>query len=67
VTFANGGDNIGVYVPVFTITNTAGLITYCAAFLLMVGIWCALGLVSRADRWSRARCRTLVTSCYLSC
>lgn len=44
VTFANGGDNIGVYVPVFTTTNTAGLITYCAAFLFMVGIWCALGL-----------------------
>ncbi|GAA1238880.1 cadmium resistance protein CadD (predicted permease) [Oryzihumus leptocrescens] len=44
VTFANGGDNIGVYVPVFTTTNAAGLVTYCAAFLVMVGIWCALGL-----------------------
>lgn len=44
VTFANGGDNIGVYVPVFTTTDTAGLITYCAVFLVMVGIWCALGL-----------------------
>lgn len=44
VTLANGGDNIGVYVPVFAITNTAGLITYCAVFLVMVGIWCALGL-----------------------
>jgi cadmium resistance protein CadD (predicted permease) len=44
VTLANGGDNIGVYVPVFATTNTAGLITYCAVFLVMVGIWCALGL-----------------------
>lgn len=44
VTFANGGDNIGVYVPVFTTTNAAGLVTYCAVFLVMVGIWCMLGL-----------------------
>jgi cadmium resistance protein CadD (predicted permease) len=44
VTFANGGDNIGVYVPVFATTDTAGRITYCAVFLVMVGIWCALGL-----------------------
>jgi cadmium resistance protein CadD (predicted permease) len=59
VTLANGGDNIGVYVPVFTTTNTAGLVTYCAAFLVMVGIWCRLGLflatrpmVARAlSRW----------------
>ena len=44
MTLANGGDDIGVYVPVFATTNTAGLITYCTVFLVMVGIWCALGL-----------------------
>ena len=44
VTFANGGDNIGVYVPVFATTDAAGLVTYCAVFLLMVAVWCALGL-----------------------
>ncbi|HET7659679.1 MAG TPA: cadmium resistance transporter [Oryzihumus sp.] len=44
VTFANGGDNIGVYVPVFTTTDTAGLITYCAVFLVLVGVWCTVGL-----------------------
>jgi cadmium resistance protein CadD (predicted permease) len=44
VTFANGGDNVGVYVPVFTTTTAAGLITYCTVFSIMVGIWCALGL-----------------------
>ena len=43
VTFANGGDNIGVYVPVFTTTNSSGLLTYCVVFLVMVGGWCALG------------------------
>ncbi len=37
VTFANGGDDIGV--PVFTATNTTDLITYCAVFLVMVGLF----------------------------
>lgn len=43
VTFANGGDNIGVYLPVFTTTDTAGVVTYCAVFLILVGAWCGLG------------------------
>jgi cadmium resistance protein CadD (predicted permease) len=43
VTFANGGDNIGVYVPVFATTGTGAVATYCAVFLVMVGAWCALG------------------------
>jgi cadmium resistance protein CadD (predicted permease) len=33
-------------VPVFTTTNAASLATYAAAFLVMVGAWCALGLFS---------------------
>jgi cadmium resistance protein CadD (predicted permease) len=59
VTLANGGDNIGVYVPVFATTDTSGLVTYCVVFLVMVGVWCAAGhflatrpLVARAlSRW----------------
>lgn len=43
VTFANGGDNIGVYVPVFANAGTGGLVTYCAVFLVMVAAWCAAG------------------------
>jgi cadmium resistance protein CadD (predicted permease) len=43
VTFANGGDNIGVYLPVFATTNAVGVVTYCAVFLVMVGLWCAAG------------------------
>jgi cadmium resistance protein CadD (predicted permease) len=42
-TFANGGDNIGVYVPVFTNVGTSGTIVYCVVFLLLVGVWCAAG------------------------
>jgi cadmium resistance protein CadD (predicted permease) len=42
-TFANGGDNIGVYVPVFTNTGISGTIVYCVVFLVLVGVWCAAG------------------------
>ncbi|KRF11479.1 cadmium transporter [Nocardioides sp. Soil797] len=36
VTFANGGDNIGVYVPVFLTVGTGALIAYCIVFLTLV-------------------------------
>jgi cadmium resistance protein CadD (predicted permease) len=42
-TFGNGGDNIGVYVPVFTSVGTSGTIVYCVVFLVLVGVWCAAG------------------------
>ena len=41
VTFANGGDNIGVYVPVFTVAGTSGMTVYTIVFLIGVAIWCA--------------------------
>ena len=41
VTLANGGDNIGVYVPVFTVTGSLWL--YVVVFLVLVGVWCAAG------------------------
>ncbi|SDM87690.1 Cadmium resistance protein CadD, predicted permease [Lentzea albidocapillata subsp. violacea] len=43
VTFANGGDNIGVYVPVFTTAGTDGLVVFAAVFLILVAVWCAAG------------------------
>lgn len=36
VTFANGGDNIGIYVPVFLNVGTATVIIYCVVFLILV-------------------------------
>jgi cadmium resistance protein CadD (predicted permease) len=42
-TFANGGDNIGVYVPVFATTDTGGLVVFAVVFLALVAIWCAAG------------------------
>ncbi|WP_124054585.1 cadmium resistance transporter [Arcanobacterium ihumii] len=37
VTFANGGDNIGVYVPVFLSQGWAATVTYSLVFLVLVG------------------------------
>jgi cadmium resistance protein CadD (predicted permease) len=43
VTFANGSDNIGAYIPVFARTGIAGIAVYAAVFLILVGVWCAAG------------------------
>jgi cadmium resistance protein CadD (predicted permease) len=43
VTFANGGDNIGVYVPVFAVVGAGGMLAYIVIFLVGVAIWCAAG------------------------
>ncbi|MGO0577690.1 cadmium resistance transporter [Ornithinimicrobium panacihumi] len=38
ITFANGGDNIGVYVPVFASVSTTALVAYCIVFLALVPV-----------------------------
>lgn len=43
LTFANGSDNIGVYLPVFAKAGAAGITVYAAVFLVLVGVWCAGG------------------------
>jgi cadmium resistance transport/sequestration family protein len=40
VTFANGGDNIGIYVPLFANSNLAELAIICLTFLVLIGVWC---------------------------
>lgn len=42
VTLANGGDNIGVYIPLFAGNNLARLSVIIGVFFLMVGIWCLM-------------------------
>ncbi len=42
VTFANGGDNLSVYVPVFAIAGPSGMVAYVVVFLIGVAVWCAL-------------------------
>lgn len=42
VTFSNGGDNIGVYVPLFSNYNTISQITgLTVIFVMMTAVWCA--------------------------
>ncbi len=44
VTFADGSDNIGVYVPLFASHGTSiEITTLIAAFLVMTGVWCSVG------------------------
>lgn len=40
VTIANGGDNIGIYVPLFASTNLVGLSILIAVFFTLIAIWC---------------------------
>ena len=42
VTFANGGDNIGVYVPVFVTVGPAAVAAYSVVFLLLVAVLVAV-------------------------
>ncbi|MUL78545.1 cadmium resistance transporter [Mycolicibacterium sp. CBMA 226] len=43
VTFANGGDNLGVYVPMFAVAAGGTVALYVTVFLVGVGVWCAAG------------------------
>lgn len=43
VTLANGGDNIGVYVPVFAVAGASGMVVYASVFLIGVAVWCLAG------------------------
>ncbi|MBW4639411.1 MAG: cadmium resistance transporter [Gloeocapsa sp. UFS-A4-WI-NPMV-4B04] len=40
VTFANGGDNIGIYVPLFASSNGWSLLVIISVFFLLVGLLC---------------------------
>ena len=40
VTFANGGDNISIYVPLFANSSWEGLLAILGVFFSMVGVWC---------------------------
>lgn len=59
VTFANGGDNIGVYVPVFVSVSWSAVLAYCIVFLLLVAAlvflakWISSGkpIAEALERW----------------
>ncbi|MEK3992907.1 CadD family cadmium resistance transporter [Robertmurraya sp. FSL R5-0851] len=43
ITFANGGDNIGIYVPYFSTLNSSELWITVVIFFIMVAVWCFIG------------------------
>jgi cadmium resistance protein CadD (predicted permease) len=43
VTFSNGGDNIGVFTPLFRSLPIGGAILTASGFMALVGVWCLLG------------------------
>jgi cadmium resistance protein CadD (predicted permease) len=44
VTFSNGGDNIGVYKPLFAKYSSAfEVTTLISVFMTMTAVWCAIG------------------------
>jgi cadmium resistance transport/sequestration family protein len=43
VTFANGGDNIGIYTPLFASSDPVQLGILLSVFFLLVGVWCYAG------------------------
>ena len=42
ITIANGGDNIGVYIPLFASLTWSGKTTMAFIFLLMTFVWCMI-------------------------
>ncbi|MBD3884116.1 cadmium resistance transporter [Phormidium tenue FACHB-886] len=40
VTFANGGDNVGIYVPLFASCTWESLAVVLGVFFSLVGVWC---------------------------
>ena len=44
LTLANGADNIGIYVPLFTSMNLMGIIVTVIIFMLLIALWCFIAL-----------------------
>ena len=52
VTIANGGDNLGVYIPVFAAQSWAGITVIAAMFLVFTVLWCGLAAAAvRHPAW----------------
>lgn len=44
VTFANGGDNIGIYIPLFASMSLVEIFVTTIIFVLLIALWCFIGL-----------------------
>jgi cadmium resistance protein CadD (predicted permease) len=44
VTVSNGGDNLGIYTPLFAVYNSIDqFIIFIAIFMIMTALWCSIG------------------------
>jgi cadmium resistance transport/sequestration family protein len=57
ITVINGGDNLGVYMPLFASMNAYGLFITATIFLILVGFWCILGFKLVNNRLLRDKIR----------
>jgi cadmium resistance protein CadD (predicted permease) len=51
VTLANGGDNIGIYVPLFASSTLTSLSIILGVFGVMVGLWCGIAYQLTRHLW----------------
>jgi cadmium resistance protein CadD (predicted permease) len=51
VTFTNGGDNLGVYGPLFAGMSPGNISIVIMVFLVMVGVWCILAILMVENRF----------------
>lgn len=42
ITIANGGDNIGIYVPLFASSDLTSLLVILVVFAVLIGVWCCV-------------------------
>jgi cadmium resistance transport/sequestration family protein len=52
VTLANGGDNIGIYIPLFANSTLMSLGIILGVFLIMVGLWCGMAYQLTRHPWA---------------
>jgi cadmium resistance transport/sequestration family protein len=43
ITFTNGGDNIGIYVPIFASVGFTRMVTIVLVFFALLALWCYAG------------------------
>ena len=58
ITAANGGDNLGVYIPVFA-QDLGRIPAFAAVFAVMTGVWCVVGRALVTHRLVAATMRRL--------
>lgn len=57
VTVANGGDNLGVYIPLFATQGWTQIGVFGAVFLFLTAVWCGVAYYLVNNRWLGAPIR----------